>query len=481
MTTRRKNNNNNNKSKKVKKYINRNNTRKRSQTGGLAKIHHKTKKHILKNVTQFKKKAKGRRGIRVEFKFIKALSEHVGDPKIPQKVKDRRDTTAKYDIDRSMSPKLRANYSIKSVAQTSQGQTKFQICMGNSCRVFESFSEASDPLEMAIIIRYEHMIESGQIPLSTAVYDMHKYKSTLFGNLSDKQIRVFNAEVKRLEELAKHKTYDAFKPFDQYEDAPANVKEEAKKAERYITQSLTEITKFIEDRGGKLVVRLSNANWFKKRPPRIVSHWDYSPTSPRILGAKTKDSDAIGARNEWLTDSGSMSAESGKGSAAAAAAVVPGPLVPGRLPPSPSRSSIRNSSSQRSFRPQHARSSTRASSAAAGPAPPPSAAAGPARPPSVAAGPTRASSVAARSARASSVAAGHAGIAKPKLPMIPEGSKYSQIDVSNLLAGELAGLRYRPSTPSRSRRQTRSSLYSRPTLRSSRSSTQVPTTNGTRL
>lgn len=325
MTTRRKKNNNNNKSKKVKKYINGNNTRKRYQTGGLAKIHHKTKKHILKNVTQFKKKAKGRRGIKVEFKFINALSEFLGDPKIPQKVKDRKNSTAKYDIDRNMSPRLNANYSIKSVAQTSQGQTKFQICMGNTCRVFESFSQASDPLEMAIIIRYEHMIESGQIPLSTAVYDMHKYKSTLFGNLSDKEIRMFNTEIGKLEKLAKYKTYDAFKQFDQYEDAPATVIREAKEAKTYITKTLTDITKIIERRGGKLVVRLSDANWFKRRPPRIVSHWDYSPSSPRVKASETKASRAIAAMPDiqQLTDSGSMSAESGKGSAAAAAAVVP--------------------------------------------------------------------------------------------------------------------------------------------------------------
>ena len=442
MTTRRKKNNN--KSKKVKKYINRNNTRKRSQTGGLAKIHHKTKKHILKNVTQFKKKAKGRRGIKVEFKFINALSEFLGDPQIPQKVKDRKDTTAKYDIDRNMSPRLNANYSIKSVAQTSRGQTKFQICMGNTCRVFESFSQASDPLEMAIIIRYEHMIESGQIPLSTAVYDMHKYKSTLFGNLSDKEIRMFNTKISELEKLAKDKTYDAFKQFDKYEDAPATVIQEAKEAKIYITKTLTDITKIIEGRGGKLVVRLSDANWFKRRPPRIVSHWDYSPNSPRVKASETKASHAIATMPgiQQLTDS-----ESSKGSAAAAA--VPVSMAPRRLlSHSPSRSSIRNSSNQRSIRPHHSRSSTRPSSAAAGPA------------------------------RPSNVAAGPAGIAKPKLPMIPEGSKYSQIDVSNLLEGELARLHY---TPSRSRRQTRSS-FSRPTLRSSlRPSTQVPTTSGTEL
>jgi hypothetical protein len=457
MTTRRKKNNNNNKSKKVKKYINRNNTRKRSQTGGLAKIHHKTKKHILKNVTQFKKKAKGRRGIKVEFKFINALSEFLGDPTIPQKVKDRKDTTAKYDIDRNMSRRLRAAYSIKSVAQTSEGQTKFQICMGNTCRVFESFSQASDPLEMAIIIRYEHMIESGQIPLSTAVYDMHKYKPTLFGNLSDGEIKKYRAEVNRLEELAKDKTYDAFKPYAGY--APDPVIAEAKKAKEHINQSLTGINNVINGRGGKLVVRLSDANWFKRRPPRIVSHWDYSPNSPRILDTITDDSRAIAAMPDLqqLTDSGSMSAESGKGSAAVAAATVQRPLVPRRLLlPSPSRSSIRKSSVKR---PHRSRSSDRPSSDTAGPA----------RPSNVAPGPAIASSATAGPAT---------GIAKPKLPMIPEGSKYSEIDVSNLLQGEYPRLlRYRPSTPSGSI-QTRSSSFYRPRLRSS---TKVPTASGTEL
>ena len=449
MTTRRKKNNNNNKSKKVKKYIKINNTRKRSQMGGLAKPRIiKTKKHILKNPTQFKKKAKGRRGTRGEGDFISALAVIVGDPKIPQKVRERKDPTAVYDVERGMSPKLRANYSIKSVAKKSHGQNKYQICMGNTCRVFNSFSEADNPLHMAIIIRHEYLIESGQIPLLTMVYDMNQYKPALFGNLSDIEIRGYSFKVNKLERFAKEQTYDVFKPYANYESVPASVIAEAQEAKERINQSLTEINNIINRRGGKLVVRLSEGNWFSRRTPRIVSHWDFSPTSPRISKAITVESnklkDAVNIMKESSSD------KNGQGSVAAAAAVVPGQMVPRRLlPNTPSRSSIRNSSSsQRSLLRHHSRSSTRPSNFAAGPA------------------------------RPSNVAAGPAGIAKPKIPMIPEGSNYSEINVSNLLRGELDRLRYRPSTPSR---RTRSSIFSGPTLRSSHLSTQVPTTSRTGL
>ena len=202
---------------------------------------------------------------------------------------------------------------------------------------------------MAIIIRHEHMIQSGHMPVSTTVYDMDEYKPALFGDLSDEQIRTFNIDVNRLERLAKEKTYDVFKQFPKKENVTPVAEAAAAAAKEHINQLLEEINDEIKAARGKLVVRLADGNWFKKRTPRIVSHWSYDANSPRIMKAKTKDSDKFESSFTKMSVS-SDSAEKVQGSAAVAAATVQRPMTPRRLvSPSPlRRSSTRDSSNQRS-------------------------------------------------------------------------------------------------------------------------------------
>ena len=457
MLTRRKKNNNN-KSKKLKKYVNRNNTRKRCKTGGtLDNIRRiKTKKNEIKTKPEFKKRAKGRRGLRIEFVVAKTAGQVYGDPKLAEAhIKHQNeDPTAKVDIPSSLSSKLPGDISVKSVAKTKSGQKKYQICMGDSCRTFDSFLEVRDiPLLMAIVIRCEDEIENRKIPLDTKLFDMYAYKEALFGYLTDAEIRRMSAQLSELEKMSKKNTYDVFKPFPNLETATAaGVTYQAAADEEEIERRLSEINQQLQSRNAKLVVRLSKGNFFKKRAPRIVSHFSYSPESPRIKRSERPESRMFAAKMPHLSQS-SSSSQPGNGSAAVASPVAAASPISVATPSKKiiaSRASSASRGSLGSRRSIGNRTSSRAYRSSLSP---------------------RAS--ATRSVRNKLI-----GISKiKKLSMIPEELKKSEISIGNLLPEAYSNITpsSRPYRSSKNRSFRPSSLSNRPILRSmiSKSSNKV--------
>lgn len=288
----------NNKTKKVNNYMNRNKTKKRYKTGGTL--------NNLRNIKVFKKKAKGRRGIRVEFLVAQAAADLFGDPSLvaSHAAHQKKDPTAPIDIPGSLSGNLPGDISVKSIARTSPGQKKFQICMGHSCRTFDSFidtakavAEAKDPATikkaayfMAIVLRCEDEIKNKKIPLQARVIDMRQYKDALFGNLTDVEIHNMSLKLLELETRAKQETYEIFKGFDTLEKATeAGVAQRADESTQDITRELDGMNKALVSRGAKLHLRLSIGNWFSKsgsRQPRILASFSWSPDSPRALASE---------------------------------------------------------------------------------------------------------------------------------------------------------------------------------------------------
>lgn len=310
MTTRRKKNNNNNKSKKVKKYINRNNTRK---TNKYTNRNNTTKRYkeggTLNNIRMLKdltKRAKGRRGIRVEFRVAQAAADFFGDPTLvaSHAAHQKKDPRAPIDIPSILSGKLPGDISVKSVARTSPGQKKYQICMGDSCRTFDSFSDTAKAVAiagdettfkkaayfMAIVVRCEDEIKDKKIPLETRILDMRSYKGALFGNLTDQEIHETSIKLLELETRAKQETYEIFKRYATLEEATkAGVTAIANQQTEEISKELDVINKMLESRGAKLRVRLSIGNWFSKsgaRQPRILSSFSWSAESPRAKASE---------------------------------------------------------------------------------------------------------------------------------------------------------------------------------------------------
>lgn len=288
----------NNKTKKVNNYTNRNKTKKRYKEGGTL--------DNLRKIKVIKKKAKGRRGIRVEFLVAKATADFFGDPSLvaSHAAHQKKNPTAPIDIPGSLSGNLPGDISVKSIARTSPGQKKFTICMGDSCRTFDSFidtvkavAEAKDPdtiknaaYFMAIVLRCEDEIKDKKIPLQAMVIDMRQYKKALFGNLTDDEIKSMSQELLQLEAQSKKDTYEKFKGYDTLEAAAAEgVAEEADKSTKAIEAKLDGMNKILESRGAKLRVRLSIGNWFSKsgsRQPRILASFSWSPESPRALASE---------------------------------------------------------------------------------------------------------------------------------------------------------------------------------------------------
>lgn len=287
----------NNKTKKVNNYTNRNKTKKRYKEGGT-----------LNNLRKIKviKKPKGRRGIRVEFLVAKATADFFGDPTLvaSHAAHQKKDPTAPIDIPGSLSGNLPGDISVKSIARTSPGQKKFQICMGHSCRTFDSFidtvkavAEAKDDdaiqkaaYYMAIVLRFEDEIKDKKIPLKATVIDMGKYKSALFGNLTDQDIKNMSQKLLRLEERSKKETYEIFKKYPTLEAAAAEgVTEKADESKKAIETELDRLNKELESHGAKLHLRLSIGNWFSEsgsRQPRILASFSWSPDSPRALASE---------------------------------------------------------------------------------------------------------------------------------------------------------------------------------------------------
>ena len=195
--------------------------------------------------------------------------------------------------------------------------------MGDSCRTFDSFLELKDnPLFMAIVIRCEDEIKDKKIPLDTKLFDMYAYKEALFGYLKDEDIKRMSAQLSELEKMSKKQTYDVFKPFTVLEDATtAGVTKKAADNEEEIERRLNQINHYLQSQNARLVVRLSKGNYFKKRAPRIVSHFSYNPESPRIKRSERPESRLFAAKMPHLSQS-SSSSQPGNGAAAVAVPAV---------------------------------------------------------------------------------------------------------------------------------------------------------------
>jgi hypothetical protein len=337
MLTRRIKSNHNNKTKKFNNN-NRNKTRKRSQTGGTKKIG--DKKNKAKSP-----RAKGRRGIKLEPEAVKGIAKQKKDPQILSRYLGRRDPTARYDIERSFSKKLPGNYSIKSVARTQPGQKKFQICAGDACNFFSSFLDTEDPLFMAIIIRYEDMLNpvNREIPLRVDTYELTRYKNALFGNITEPQLLEYIRRLRSLDMQSKTKTFQIAKTLKEKRPriTDAEIDKIIDKEVGNIRQQIGIIQSEIEAAGGKLRVRLSKGNYKKKRYPRIIAHFSHDPDSDRISSVATPQHGPLGMPRVYIKSSSSNSEESGmaRGSSGAAASArpIPPPSLSSPRPVSASR------------------------------------------------------------------------------------------------------------------------------------------------
>lgn len=244
-------------------------TKKLYQYGGVKSQAPKSSTQRSYKPPSKKAKAKGRRGDRGELHFSEQYGYIIGDPRLGPKhrVEKARNPRAVYDIKMDLSDKLKANISVKSLAQTREGQTKFQICAAKACTFVETLLDIKTPLEMAIIIRHEEELEknSKSIRLTTNMVNLHAYLNALFGGLNTTQRQQILEQIQDL-----NKRY--INP-DTSRDARVEI---------------DALNKYLKGIGARLQLAPKEANPEAKRPARLQAKFDYDPESPRVVSVSRK-------------------------------------------------------------------------------------------------------------------------------------------------------------------------------------------------
>jgi len=225
--------------------------------------HHKTKK-VYQSGGGPKPPAKGKEGDMVEFKVPRSLRRRgLGNSRIVENHIEykKRYPTAEFDIPIEVSG-LPYNISVKSVKQKTPGQQSYSIMSGDARRFLSGIGLGKEPYHMIIGIRQPHPTHPNRKKIVGSEIDLRKYRSVLFGNASEDNIKSIVQKANELTQ-AYYENSTTTKPH------------------------IDAFNRYLKGLNSKLQLAPKKENLAKKRAARVQASFTFNPTSPRTAAHST--------------------------------------------------------------------------------------------------------------------------------------------------------------------------------------------------